>query len=532
MPRNMLSRLFLLALLLGLECLLRSSLPHTETFLAPAASFGIAAFAVFFGLGYSALKEDQQPLPFHGGLFMGHLTALAILCLESFAAATAHEPLSLSPALLFILRSTLTLATVLLLALALLPLPAWIRLRRITGLLWLYATIAGALTSLLRLPMQSLWTSQNFALGHWLQSATFTCVAHLLVPILPGLEVNAPGYILSAPNFAIYVAPACSGLEGLGLVLVFTVAWLIWFRREFRFPHALLLIPIALIAVWLLNVVRIAALMLIGNAGSPEIAMTGFHSQAGWIAFTLVALSFSVATRHLRWTQRSAPASSPSLSAASAEAAGESTATPAYLIPFLAILAASFLTRAASGAFEWLYPLRFVIALIALWCFRRTYRTINLRFHWTALLAGLAVFLIWIVPDLGQAPASSPIASGLAQLSPGARLLWIAFRIAAAVLTVPIAEELAFRGFLARRITTRNFDSLPFAHLTLIPILLSSLAFGLLHGSHWHVGVIAGIVFALLARYRNRLGDAIAAHATANLLLAVWVLASGNFNLW
>ena len=38
----------------------------------------------------------------------------------------------------------------------------------------------------------------------------------------------------------------------------------------------------------------------------------------------------------------------------------ESPATRAYLIPFLAILAASFVSKAAAGYFEWLYPLRFV----------------------------------------------------------------------------------------------------------------------------------------------------------------------------
>ena len=531
MPRNMLTRLLLLALLLGLDCFLRSSLPHTETFLAPLASFGIAAFAVFLGLGYSILRADHEPLPFHIGLFLGHLATLTLLCLESAAAATGHEP-ALSPALLFTARITLTLATTVLLALSLLPLYAWIRLRRTTGLLWLYAAVAGALTWLLRSPLQSLWTSQNFTLGHWLQTATFSCVAHLLAPILPGLEINAPGYIISAPYFAIYVAPACSGLEGLGLVLVFTLAWLTWFRHEFRFPHALLLIPAALISVWVLNVFRIAALMLIGNAGSPEIAMTGFHSQAGWIAFTLVALSFSIATRHLRWVQRAALSTAPHNPVAVTEAASESAATPAYLLPFLAILAASFLTRAASGAFEWLYPLRFVAALIAIWCFRRSYRGISLRFHWTAPLAGLAVFLVWVLPDLSHAQAFSPIPIGLNQLTTSGQILWIAFRIAAAVLTVPFAEELAFRGFFARRLTSRQFDTVPYAHLTLIPIVLSSLAFGLLHGRHWLVGVIAGIVFALLARFRNRLGDAIAAHATANLLLAIWVLARGDFGQW
>jgi exosortase/archaeosortase family protein len=47
--------------------------------------------------------------------------------------------------------------------------------------------------------------------------------------------------------------------------------------------------------LFLLNAVRIAALILIGNSGARQIALGGFHLQAGWIAFNGVALVFSVA---------------------------------------------------------------------------------------------------------------------------------------------------------------------------------------------------------------------------------------------
>lgn len=43
--------------------------------------------------------------------------------------------------------------------------------------------------------------------------------------------------------------------------------------------------------------------------------------------------------------------------------------------------------------------------------------------------------------------------------------------------------------------------------------------------------VLAGLLFALVAKWRNRLGEAVAAHATANLLLAAWVLARGDYRL-
>jgi CAAX prenyl protease-like protein len=110
--------------------------------------------------------------------------------------------------------------------------------------------------------------------------------------------------------------------------------------------------------------------------------------------------------------------------------------------------------------------------------------------------------------------------------------VWIVLRAAAAVITVPIAEELAFRGYLARRIMARDFTEIPFARLSLLAIGLSSAAFGVMHGQHWLVGIVAGLCFAAVLRHRGRIGDAVIAHAVANLLLAAWVLARGDFGLW
>jgi CAAX prenyl protease-like protein len=120
----------------------------------------------------------------------------------------------------------------------------------------------------------------------------------------------------------------------------------------------------------------------------------------------------------------------------------------------------------------------------------------------------------------------------LASLPSASRIVWIVFRVAAAVVTVPVAEELAFRGYLARRILSRDFSEVPFARLTLVSIGWSSIAFGVLHGQHWLVGIVAGLAFAAILRSRGRMGDAVVAHAVANLLLAAWVLARGDWGLW
>jgi membrane protease YdiL (CAAX protease family) len=53
-----------------------------------------------------------------------------------------------------------------------------------------------------------------------------------------------------------------------------------------------------------------------------------------------------------------------------------------------------------------------------------------------------------------------------------------------------------------------------------------------MHGQQWIVGILAGLAYAGLMKWKGRLSDAIVAHATTNLLLAIWVLTSGNWSQW
>jgi len=147
--------------------------------------------------------------------------------------------------------------------------------------------------------------------------------------------------------------------------------------------------------------------------------------------------------------------------------------------------------------------------------------------------AGVAVFGIWLGLDMMTGThAQNAIAAGLASLSPPSRIAWLVFRTVAAVVTVPIAEELAFRGFLIRRLSSADFESLSPRHYTYIALLVSSVAFGLLHGERWLAGTIAGLIYAAAFLRRGRIGDAVVAHATTNALLAAFVLIGGKWDLW
>jgi CAAX prenyl protease-like protein len=184
------------------------------------------------------------------------------------------------------------------------------------------------------------------------------------------------------------------------------------------------------------------------------------------------------------------------------------------------------------GTFDRLYPLRVVATAGALVFFLRAYRrlaTFEWSFSWQAVALGAAVFAIWLALQPWHGSASPGATSdGLAGMPPLLAAAWIVFRILGYVVTVPLAEELAFRGFLTRRLIDEHFDSVPMGQFTWWSFIVSSVLFGLLHDS-WLAGTLAGMLFAAALYHRGRLIDAVVAHATANGLIASYAYVTGNW---
>jgi exosortase E/protease (VPEID-CTERM system) len=409
-------------------------------------------------------------------------------------------------------------AAVVLAAFAFLPKTFWREVLRGTGDVWAYILVLGVSACGLAAYATPIWNP----LARWTLSLAWL----LLRPFVRGLSADPKSMIFGTRGFSVQVASACSGYEGIGLILAFTAGWLWFFRREWRFPRALLLIPLGVAAIWIFNAVRVAGLVLIGVAGAPEIAMKGFHSHAGWIAFNVVALGTCLAARRMSWLT-TAGSDGTRLAVRSAP-----NPIAPYLMPFLAILSAAMLAGTASNGFEWLYALRVAAAAAALWYFRETYRTLDWRVGWPAVALGGLVFLIWIGLERLAGSAQTGEPSALAHASALARVAWLAFRVLGAVITVPIAEELAFRGFLLRRLVSADFESVAWRTFAWAPFLISSIAFGLMHGDRWLAGTLAGMIYAFAMMRRGRIGEAAAAHAFTNALLAIYVLVTGDWQLW
>ncbi len=511
--------------ILAVEYLPVVLLPHPWLFVVQLLAPVIAFLAVLFAFGWGRFPVVPRVAVDRRFVSL-HLLSLAALVFVERALLHAPPPVFPTvPPMVRVWYADIVLLVVSLL-LALLPWTSLVRLARSLGSVWAYAAVC-SVAAVVGVPyLRTLWYLSNKHLGGALQAATFVGVRWMLGLFYSGV-VSVPAISqVGTARFQVEIAQGCSGMEGLGLMLVLTTAWLVFARRELALRRAWLLVPSSLALVWVLNMVRIAALVAIGDAGHADVAVHGFHSEAGWILFNTGALVFLVAAQHIAWFRRTAGTAATK----AAWPAGRNVAA-IYVLPFVAVLATSLLTHAASVGFDWLYPLRLAVALVLLWRYRADYLSMDWRFGWLGPLSGAAIFLLWLGLSSWHGGAS-PLGAQLQALPAWQRGLWITTRVCTAVVTVPVVEELAFRGYLARRLQAEDVEAVPYRSLGVVAIVVSSLTFGALHGQLWIAGTAAGVAFALVARRRNRLGEAVAAHATANLLIAVWVLTRGDYRMW
>jgi len=366
-------------------------------------------------------------------------------------------------------------------------------------------------------------------LWHPLADGTLSLAHLILAGIYDDVVVSYSQYALGTSSFYIQIEPGCSGYEGLGLVTMFTLVFL-WVRRlEMNFPQAFYLLPIGWALTWLINGFRIAALVVIGSSFSPYVAMKGFHSQAGWLAFIATSTFLTLGVEWAGWFRRPLSLASSSPASEDSPVVEESAAYPAapYLLPLLAILLGTMLGEAFSTGFPLLYPLRIVLALALMGPWWQSYRSLlGKGFSLPAVAVGLLTYLVWIALVPGK---PGRMIWGL--VSPELAWAWICCRVLGSSLVIPLAEELAFRGYLMRRMQHRDFDGVAPQQVGWPALLVSSLIFGWLHQDHL-AGVLAGLAYATLYRNRGRLGEAVVAHGLTNFCICLQVLLLGHWSLW
>jgi exosortase E/protease (VPEID-CTERM system) len=360
-----------------------------------------------------------------------------------------------------------------------------------------------------------------------LSSATLTLSHWFLTLYERNVLYDNAQRILGVGDFKVQVFGPCSGYEGVALIVAFLPIYMWVFRRDLRFPNVLLLFPIGIAAIWVLNALRIAILVSIGAHASPAVAVQGFHSEAGWISFLVVTLSAVAVSRKIpffavqpvRKPKRAAEPSETSATQASLE----------FLAPFMALVAASILASAFAPHDQWLYAVKVAAIGATLWWFRDAYLPLISGASSSSVVLGLVVGAVWIATDPGKS-LDMPLGAWLASLPAWLAAVWLGLRAFGSIVLVPVAEELAFRGYLSRVLISIRFESVGIGEFRWLAFIGSSVAFGAMH-QRWVAACLAGVVYALLMYRTKKLSDPIAAHMASNAAIMGWAVAAQQWSL-
>jgi CAAX prenyl protease-like protein len=212
-----------------------------------------------------------------------------------------------------------------------------------------------------------------------------------------------------------------------------------------------------------------------------------------------------------------------------------------YVAPFVIFLALIGLSHV------WPMPaladeiLRLAVMLAVLFLVARPVMDFRLQSAGASVLVGVAIFLLWIAPDLlfPQYRSfflfdNSVVGTARSSLTEAARqdVPVLSLRTLRAVAIVPIVEELFWRGWLLRWVINNDFEKVPLGTYSALSFWAVALLFASEHGPYWDVGLLAGIIFNWWMIRTKSLGDMILAHAVANACLSGYVIAAGKWEYW
>lgn len=195
------------------------------------------------------------------------------------------------------------------------------------------------------------------------------------------------------------------------------------------------------------------------------------------------------------------------------------------------------------SAYPLVYTLKIGLTLAAMAYVWPGYRQFPWRFGWLAIVVGIFGTAAWIALatfqhefiaaklgwdfGMGKRSAFDPLTQ-LANHRAWA-YAFLAIRFFGLVIVVPVIEEFFLRGFAMRFVMAPDWWKIPFGGASRLAIIVGT---GLPVLMHPQEALAAAIWFSavtwLMLRTRN-IWDCVGAHALTNLLMGVYVLASGNW---
>jgi hypothetical protein len=217
-------------------------------------------------------------------------------------------------------------------------------------------------------------------------------------------------------------------------------------------------------------------------------------------------------------------------------------ASVAYVAPFAVFVALLTAERLVALPAEWLYLFRFTVVLAVLASVSGRVVSLRPSAPLASAAIGLAVFLIWIAPDVLLGPGyrhhwlfDNAVVGAAASSAPAAlKHNWgfILIRTLGCTALVPVVEELFWRGWLMRWIAHHHFEEVPLGAYIPSAFWIVAVLFASEHGPYWDVGLAAGIIYNWWIVRTKNLADCILAHAVTNGLLSLYVLHTGQWQYW
>jgi exosortase E/protease (VPEID-CTERM system) len=283
------------------------------------------------------------------------------------------------------------------------------------------------------------------------------------------------------------------------------------------------MLPIIYSALVITNSLRIALLLLIGEYISPKIAIIGFHSVAGWINIFLIAILALYFLTQISFFTYQKSSYKINLSDHKAK-----------LVPEISLIGLSLLFLLVNNGFDWAYPIKIIFVALTIKYLWSKFKVSFLPLKWLPFLIGMVTVFIWLLFVKVDVNKSHLFAEHLFNVESWQIYIWIIFRVLGASFVVPIAEELCFRGYLfniTQRFIKSKFNNIKINDLNITVLVFTSIIFGSLH-SEWLAGFLAGLLFGIARMYRNRISDAIIAHAVTNFLLSLYIIHYQTWSLW
>lgn len=210
-------------------------------------------------------------------------------------------------------------------------------------------------------------------------------------------------------------------------------------------------------------------------------------------------------------------------------------ASPVYarVAPFFIFLIITAAGGMMGGDWKfWLYAVKVVVGAWMIFEMRAFVKEMRWAFSWEAVVVGILIFAIWVGIDpyvprntLFFDDTKDSVWNPFERFGDGSAMAWalIVIRIIGMTLVVPPLEEVFYRSFAYRYSVRTDFEAMPLNRFHPTSFIVISLVFGLVH-FQWLAGIICGMAYQALVLRKNRLGDAMTAHAITNFLLGVYVV--------